>query len=119
MNNFYAVFDIVQPDDDFSIVAVFSKEQDALDYPAATHKSIQKLPMEVILKILLRHRLNVCSEAIERLLGLKQADDDRANAVREAIVDLAEKQHWAMRDDSAFEDAVREICDMHANASHP
>lgn len=63
MNNFYAVFDIVQPDDDFSIVAVFSKEQDALDYPVATHKSIQKLPMEVILKILVKDRLNVCSEA--------------------------------------------------------
>jgi hypothetical protein len=70
MNYFYAVFDIVQPADDFAIVAVFSKEQDALDYPVILAKSIQKLPMDVILKILVRDQLNLCSEAIERLLGL-------------------------------------------------
>ena len=39
---------------------------------------------------------------------------DAVLAEREAIISLAEKQGWAMKNEYPFEDAVRDICIMRA-----
>lgn len=63
---------------------------------------------------------NMLRETLERgdTLAPGWRDEIRAivrniiEAEREAIIDLAAKQGWAMKNEDPFEDSVREICDM-------
>jgi len=70
MEKFYAVFDIDPVQDDFVIVGVFSKADEADAFTQGRMvKIVQHLPMNVILDILLQDRLQLAADKIAKLIG--------------------------------------------------
>jgi hypothetical protein len=66
---FYAVYGVNPVFDEFEIVGVFTKKEDAEEYAKALPvSSILQLPMHTIIDCLLQSRLQLASETIERLV---------------------------------------------------
>jgi len=57
-------------------------------------------------------RIRRCESDVPAQLVLEYAIAEAVEVEREAIIALAAKQGWAMKNEDPFEDAVREICDM-------
>lgn len=67
---FYAVSGLNPVFEEFEIVGVFSRQDDAQEYAKALPVScIRQLPMHTIIDCLLQSRLQLASETIERLVG--------------------------------------------------
>lgn len=69
MNKFYAVFDLDRIQEEFVIVGIFSKEDDARAFAKGREVNVvQHLPMDTILGILLQSRLQLASDKIAKLI---------------------------------------------------
>ena len=82
MNKYHVVIAVVNHDDDWGVIGIFTKENDAEEFIAEKKKSgkfasvvnPQLLEMPVIIDLLVRDRLKELAEPLIKLLAREKAD---------------------------------------------